>query len=92
MRPFASTRTEPRHTVPEQWSTGRRVTLKKPLRIVQRLFASPRSSPEAFYWWRGQLHDRKGEFDKAIADCNGGHSAQDHNLAEAYWGRVECLF
>ena len=42
-RRFASTRTEPRHTVPEDSSMGRRVMLKEPLRIVQRLFASTRS-------------------------------------------------
>ena len=47
-RRFASTRTEPRHTMPEDWSIGGWVTLKKPLRIVPRLFASPRSCLKHF--------------------------------------------
>ena len=65
---------------------GRRVTLIEPLLIVQRLFASTRSCLK-HSTVEPSFTDRKGEFDKAIADFTEAIRL-DPRRAEAYWGRA----
>jgi len=74
--------------MPEDWSMGRRATLKKALADCAEAIRLAPKLPPAFYS-RAHLYDRKGEFDKAIADFTEAIRLKPQ-WAEAYWGEP-CL-